>query len=143
MAKRPAKRPNNDCPCGSGVSYTRCCKAFHLRQALPDTAERLMRSRYVAFAKRLDSYLMFTWAPETRPATLQLSRAQEFTGLEIVAADAGGPGDAGGVVEFIARYTIDGRESALHEVSRFRRLTEQDDRWVYVDGDVSESEPRR
>ncbi|NLA35857.1 MAG: hypothetical protein GX868_09220 [Actinobacteria bacterium] len=137
MAKRPAKRPNNECPCGSGASYTRCCKAFHLRQALPETAESLMRSRYVAFAKRLDSYLLFTWAPETRPATLTLSGAQTFTGLDIVATEAGGPGDAGGLVEFTARYVIDGRAAALHEVSLFRRLTEEDDRWVYVDGDVS------
>ena len=137
MAKRPAKRPNSACPCGSGESYTRCCKAFHLRQAVPDTAEELMRSRYVAFAKRLESYLLFTWAPETRPAALDLVRDQEFTGLEIVAADAGGMGDAGGVVEFIATYSIGGRSSSLHEVSRFRRLTEEDDRWVYVDGDVA------
>lgn len=138
MARRPSThRPNTDCPCSSGQSYTRCCKPFHLRHALPDTAEQLMRSRYVAFAKRLESYLLYTWAPETRPESLSLSKDQTFTGLEILTTSAGGVGDAGGEVEFVAAYTIEGRNHRLAERSRFRRLTEDNDRWVYVDGDVN------
>ncbi|MBX9245963.1 hypothetical protein ICW40_14235 [Actinotalea ferrariae] len=51
-----------------------------------------------------------------------------WTGLSIVATDAGGTDDATGVVEFVAGF--DG--GALHERSRFER---RGGRWFYVDGD--------
>ena len=47
------------CPCGGGVSYTHCCEPFHTGQALPPTAEALMRSRYSAFVLGLADYLEY------------------------------------------------------------------------------------
>jgi SEC-C motif domain protein len=38
------------------------------------------------------------------------------------------------IVEFVARYKVNGRAQRLHEVSRFVR---EDGRWVYVSGEVS------
>jgi SEC-C motif-containing protein len=38
------------------------------------------------------------------------------------------------IVEFVARYKVNGRAHRLHEVSRFVR---EDGRWFYVDGEVS------
>ena len=57
-----------------------------------------------------------------------------WLGLKILATDAGGPEDAHGTVEFVARYKIDGRARRLHERSRFRR---RDGRWFYLDGDLA------
>lgn len=40
---------SEDCPCQSGHQYADCCGKFHLREAFPETAEQLMRSRYTAY----------------------------------------------------------------------------------------------
>ena len=71
------------CPCGGGISYTHCCEPFHTGQALPPTAEALMRSRYSAFVLGLADYLWRTWHPRTRPQRVHLDDTV-WTGLEIV-----------------------------------------------------------
>ena len=49
-------------------------------------------------------------------------------------ADAGGPWDDAGTVEFVAHYRLDdGRRGRLHETSHFVR---EDGRWLYVDGGI-------
>lgn len=119
------------CPCGSGRGYDACCAPFHRGTALPASAEELMRSRYSAFVKGLASYLLHTWHPATQPPSLQLDERIEWTGLEVLAAQAGGPEDRRGMVEFVAHFTRDGQPGSLHEISRFRR---QGDTWLYVRG---------
>lgn len=95
------------------------------------TAEELMRSRYSAFAVHDTAYLLRSWHPATRPATLDLDPRLVWTGLEIVATEAGGPGDTNGVVEFRAHHRRDGADGVLHEISRFRRDGAE---WRYVRG---------
>lgn len=90
-----------------------------------------MRSRYAAFVEGREDYLLATWAPETRPASLELDPDQRWLGLSIRAAEAGGAGDAEGYVEFVARSRVRGQGVRLHERSRFRREAGY---WVYVDG---------
>lgn len=92
-----------------------------------------MRSRYSAFALHEAAYLLRTWHPATRPATLDLDPRLTWVGLEIVATEAGGPDDVNGVVEFRAHHRIAGEAGVLHEVSRFRR---QDGGWRYVRGRI-------
>ena len=69
------------CPCGrtgtfGASSYLQCCGRYlepDSRQYLqaPD-AEHLMRSRYTAHARGAAAYLLATWAPSHRPASLDL-----------------------------------------------------------------------
>ncbi|MFN8052007.1 MAG: YchJ family metal-binding protein [Acidimicrobiales bacterium] len=115
-----------DCPCGSGRAYSACCRSFHLRTAVPETAEELMRSRYTAYAKRLESYLRYSWHPDTCPSDLTLDPRLVWTGLTIVETSGGGPDDDTGTVEFVATFNERGR---LAERSEFVRL---DGRWVYL-----------
>ena len=119
------------CPCLSGEVYGACCGPLHHGTTPAPTAERLMRSRYSAFVLLRASYLLETWHPSTRPATLDLDPATRWFGLEIVRTKAGGPFDAEGVVEFEARHRGDDGVGTQHEVSRFVRV---DRRWLYVDG---------
>ena len=95
-----------------------------------------MRSRFSAFALGLTPYLLASWHPSTRPATLEPDPGTEWRRLQIVDVMAGGPDDAEGVVEFRAsfRSTSGGGAGAglLHERSRFVR---DEGRWVYLDGD--------
>lgn len=92
-----------------------------------------MRSRYCAFVIRNSDYLLRTWHADTRPEQLQLERDVSWFGLEIVASDAGGPGDSDGRVEFIAQFNGHDRLQYLHERSRFVR---ENGRWFYLDGEI-------
>jgi SEC-C motif-containing protein len=100
-----------------------------------ETAEALMRSRYVAYVLHDTDYLLATWHPAKRPRALDLGRGQRWLGLRIKRTERGFSGDSEGVVEFVARYKIQGRGYRLHEVSRFVRINGS---WVYLDGELLE-----
>ncbi len=89
-----------------------------------------MRSRYAAYALKLESYLLDTWDASSRPASLEWDQMPgQWLGLQILDAPAAA-GDEG-VVEFVARYRVNGRAGRLHERSRFLRRA---GRWYYLDG---------
>jgi len=129
-------RPEPACPCGSGQAYAACCGVFIDNGALPATAEQLMRSRYSAYVLAREDYLLRTWHGSTLPVQLGLLDAGpvKWLGLKILRCDAGGVDDRDGIVEFVARYQVNGRAERLHEVSRFVRDAGQ---WLYVDGQIT------
>jgi SEC-C motif-containing protein len=88
-----------------------------------------MRSRFDAYVALDVEYLLATWHPSTRPASLVLDPAVRWLRLEILAAERGKMLDTAGTVEFRAHY----RGGSLHETSRFVKVDRQ---WFYVDGDV-------
>lgn len=96
-----------------------------------DTAEGLMRSRFAAFRDGDAAWLLRSWHPSTRPATLDLTDNPTWRGLQIVDTVDGGPNAVTGIVEFRASYRIDGDPHVQHERSNFVR---EDGRWFYVDG---------
>ncbi|MGW2959609.1 YchJ family protein [Streptomyces sp. NPDC001220] len=126
-AKRSRRQPAAGCPCGLAETYEKCCGRFHRGAAAP-TAEALMRSRYSAFVRRDEPYLLRTWHPRTRPGRLDLDPGMRWTGLEILATTDGTAFHATGTVTFRASF----KGGSLHEVSRFERV---DGAWVYLDGD--------
>ena len=81
------------CPCGTGESYAECCRPLHQQQRLAGTAEELMRSRYSAYAIRVDDHVFRTWHPRTRPDDVTTSPALRWEGLTVVEAQDGGLGD--------------------------------------------------
>jgi SEC-C motif-containing protein len=123
--------PPDPCPCGSSRAYADCCGRWHAGTPAPD-AERLMRSRYSAFVLQRPQYLLDTWHPHTRPATLELDEpGLKWLGLEVRSHRVTGPDTA--EVDFVARSKVGGRAHRLHERSRFERI---DGRWFYIDGDL-------
>ena len=141
-------RPTSACPCG-GPAFDRCCGPYLAGTALPPTAEALMRSRYTAFTRKDEAYLVATWHPSTRPQEAIVDEAEpmRWLGLEIKTAlrlrqrKAELPDDPGqdphhDTVEFVARFKVGGRAHRLHEVSRFVREPGPDGvlRWFYLDG---------
>ncbi|CDI04597.1 conserved hypothetical protein [Candidatus Competibacter denitrificans Run_A_D11] len=117
------------CPCGAKVAYTACCGRYLDSSLYPNTAEALMRSRYVAYVRGRADYLLQTWHPSTRPASLDLSaETGSWLGLKVLRVEAGGAEDVEGLVEFVARYKVNGRAQRLREVSRFIR---EECRWFY------------
>ena len=141
MSRTPAV-PSAACPCGrlqgSGakakpLAYADCCGRFidHWdAQPAPD-AECLMRSRYTAFVQGRADYLLATWHPSHRPASLDFDAAAQWLGLEVRGHWVKDVDHA--EVEFVARHRLSGRAVRLHERSRFVR---EGGRWYYVDGDT-------
>ena len=126
----------SQCPCGSSLSLTQCCGVLHAGQAAT-TTEQLMRSRYSAFAADRADYLLATWHPSTRPATLALEPHTRWLGLQVRAHRV--LDETHAEVEFVARSRVaGGRATRLHERSRFVRENVQGGwRWFYLDGDLS------
>ena len=94
-----------------------------------------MRSRYAAFVRTNEPYLLATWDPRTRPASVAFDANQKWLGLTIVDAKETGADTA--EVEFIARFRVGGGSAARHhERSRFVR---EGGRWFYSDGDLVNS----
>lgn len=121
------------CVCGSGKPFGDCCAVYLNGSQLPETAEQLMRSRYSAYVHEHAEYLLTTWHPETRPPSLAFDREARPRWLGLNIKRAANVDAAHAVVEFVARYKINGRAFRMHETSRFARI---DGRWYYRDGDV-------
>jgi len=130
MKKTP---PIDDrCPCGSGNALPTCCGKYLDGHVAVPSAEHLMRSRYTAYVKMDTSYLLATWHPTTRPATLDLSPTQ-WLGLTVTRH---APQDnTHATVAFVARYKVGGRAHRLVESSRFIC---EDGHWFYLDGEIGE-----
>ncbi len=124
------------CPCGdSGKPYAACCERYLEGSEPAPTAEALMRSRYAAYTLLKEEYLLATWHASTRPASLGLAgeAPTKWIGLDVKRHEQQDADHA--IVEFVARYKVNGRAFRLHEVSRFVR---EDGQWFYVDGDVAQ-----
>lgn len=133
-----AKKTDNACPCCSKLPYAECCGRYLDGGLTAPTAEALMRSRYTAYTLRREDYVLRTWHPAKRPVALGLSdedasqRPTQWIDLEVqhhVLKDA-----SNAIVEFVARYRINGRAYRLHEISHFVR---EDGCWLYFDGEMT------
>ncbi|MCZ4124460.1 YchJ family protein [Streptomyces sp. H39-S7] len=122
-------RPTAPCPCGLDASYRDCCGRLHRGEAAAPTAERLMRSRFSAFAVRDAAYLLRTWHSTTRPPGIAFEPGQRWTRLEIIGTADGSAFHTEGTVEFRAHYSLRGHTDSQHELSRFVR---EDALWVYL-----------
>ena len=94
-----------------------------------------MRSRYSAYVLGLESYLLATWHPATRPAALDLAASPRPQWLGLTVKSHAPPDATHATVEFVARYKLNGRAFRMHETSRFERV---DGHWLYVDGEIRE-----
>lgn len=126
-----------NCPCGSEAKYDNCCGPFLSGNTLPDTAEKLMRSRYTAITRADIKYIEKTTAAEGRKTldlieTKKWATENQWKSLTIIETQKGGPGDDTGVVEFTATFENNGQGTDHHEVSQFRKA--DDGKWLYVDG---------
>lgn len=122
------------CPCGSGRSYRDCCGLYLDSGEKPATAEVLMRSRYTAYVLQRENYLLASWHPATRPAKLGLMNEVATQWIDLTVKRHDQQSEERAIVEFVARYKVNGRAHRMHEVSRFVRT---DGRWLYVDGDLT------
>ena len=134
MAKR---RGPKACPCTSGAPYAECCRPFHGGEEAPDP-ERLMRSRFAAFALGDGAYLFRTLHPDhpmrAKPedeAIRELSRAKQARRYQrLTIHESETEGDAGRVL-FTAHVFRKGKDESFTELSEFARV---DGAWRYREG---------
>lgn len=92
-----------------------------------------MRSRYSAFVLGLESYLLTSWHPSTRPAELDVSTPPQPKWIGLKVLDKAMQDAEHGTVHFLARCRVGGKAERLEENSRFVR---ENGRWYYLDGDI-------
>ena len=121
------------CPCQSGKSYTDCCQPFHLHQMIPDSAEKLMRSRYTAYTQVNIPYIVETTVPAQQPLLDQQAMQlwgdeTDWAGLKIISHQP-----------FVSKihswveFNIENGIDAHHERSLFVLIS---GRWYFVDPTV-------
>ena len=107
------------CPCNPANEYVNCCKVFHDGKPAP-TAEKLMRSRYSAYALKMEDYIFKTWHSSSKPAILGLNGDNtKWVGLQVLNKVKGEETDQDGYVEFIASFEQNGKLGVMHETSYF------------------------
>ena len=118
------------CYCGTGIPFSECCEPYLKRLKNAPTAEKLMRSRYSAYATQEVDYLIFSTHSSQRKfysksEILDWSRSNQWVKLEVLNATEN-------QVEFEA-YFIDSNLKAQihHEKSTFKK---ENGIWFYVDG---------
>jgi SEC-C motif-containing protein len=133
----------NQCPCGSGASYSECCEKFISGSQPAQTAEQLMRARYSAYVNCEMDFVFASTHPDHRTGydhagTKQWAENAQWEGLEIVATQKGGVDDSVGEVEFIARFSEKGVARVHHEDGQFKR---KEGTWYFTDGLMVRSKP--
>ena len=131
-----------NCPCGMEKPYEECCGPFIQGDALPQTPEALMRSRYTAFTKTEVDYILNTVHPEKREqhdekTVHNWAKNSDWIGLEILDTEKGGPDDTEGVVEFKVQYYQKGKRQTHHEIAQFKK---EEDTWYFLDGNAPQQE---
>lgn len=131
MYTPPPRPPATEaCTCGSGQRFAGCCAPL-LSGTLPaPSPEALMRARYSAYVLGDVAYLLASWHPHTRPATLTLDTQPQWQCLQVIGSGQAADG-ASGWVEFAAHYLGPAGNGCLRERSRFVHARGQ---WLYLDG---------
>lgn len=125
--------PPTLCPCSPSLPYSKCCHPFHTHQTHPQTAEKLMHSRYSAYVLHNIGYIVATTVPSqqnllNQEEIQQWSRGTLWLGLEVIHHTLIGKRHA--QVEFNAHFQ-DGAETAYHhELSTFVNI---DGYWYFID----------
>ena len=127
---------NELCPCGSNKAFSECCESFIKEVKLPETAEKLMRSRYSAYDKKEIDYLFNTTYPEyqkyyDKESIRQWAAITVWKKLEVIRTVKGQTSDTTGQVEFKAYYSENGINKVHHELSDFKK---ENGKWFFQSG---------
>jgi SEC-C motif-containing protein len=93
-----------------------------------------MRSRYTAYVKHAYDHLGRSLSADQRKdysadEAKRWAESSEWLGLKVLRTEGGGPADTDGLVEFSARYRVEGKEHEHVETAVFNR---EQGAWVYA-----------
>lgn len=136
----------SQCPCGSNLNYSDCCGLYITAQAIPQTPEALMRSRYTAYSMANIAYIKKTMIGKPLVGFNEekaeiWAKEIHWIGLKIVQSYIDDSNEHSGFVEFIATYLDEQTLKTLHEISQFELINGH---WFYMDGQQPKSsQPNR
>ena len=119
-----------NCYCCSKRPFSECCEPFISGSALPDTAEKLMRSRFSAYSTGHYRYIFDTYAQTYQQQLTVEDIAQSAAGTRWFALNVI-PNKDPRKVEFKAWYFDNKKIGLMHETSNF---VVEADKWKYTDG---------
>jgi SEC-C motif-containing protein len=122
------------CYCGSEQLYGNCCQPYHLGLKRAENPEKLMRSRYSAYATANIDYIQATMRGKASQGFDPIeakSWAQRVLWVKLQVLSAKQTSLTQGQVEFIASFMENKTLCEMREISDFL-FTEG--RWFYVDG---------
>lgn len=143
-----------DCPCGSGLEYMKCCGRIHKSaDAFANaTPEQIVRARYSAYAKREIDFIVGSVHPLNKNFQADIEQMKhdieincydnfELKQCNILEETFEGEGEQQiAKVKFVATMTqVDSRErTAFMETSTFARAGKhiRQGAWLYRDGEV-------
>jgi SEC-C motif domain protein len=131
------------CTCDTKKPFSECCEPVLKGARNPESPAELMRARYSAFVHHEIDFILNTVSPAKRKefdrqGIEDWSRNTEWKGLEIVSTVKGGPADATGEVEFIAKYREKDEDQNHHELASFVKLN---GKWYFDDGRTPSQKP--
>jgi SEC-C motif-containing protein len=123
------------CYCGSGIEKELCCLKFIKKEALPESVQELMRSRYSAYVLGDGRYLVDTNIAKNRyeedvALISEHAKNTQWLKLEIIKSYEKG---LEGFVEFKAYYRENSKIHLHHEKSTFLKV---DGVWLYEEGEL-------
>lgn len=121
---------SESCYCGSKNSFIDCCEPFLKGEKTALSAEKLMRSRYTAYATQSADYLVDTTHVSTRKfhskeSILEWSKSNHWIKLEILNASEKH-------VEFKAYFLDSNLKAQIHHENSY--FINENGKWFYVDG---------
>jgi SEC-C motif-containing protein len=121
------------------MTLENCCQPYLLGKKFPDSPEKLMRSRFTAYALQRPDFLRNTTAEAEREKLdweelSRYCRSVKCISLKVLKTEGGGAEDENGTVLFHASLQINGKRLLHRELSRFTR---EAGHWVYVDGETN------
>jgi len=149
-----------DCPCGSGLGYMKCCGKIHKdpEAYAKATAEQVVRARYSAYAKREVDFIVGSTHPLNKDFMTDIEHWKEtirtncydnfeLKSCKILSESYEGEGDKEiGKVKFVATMTqVDSREkTAFMETSKFERAGKhiRGGAWLYKSGEIESPDER-
>uniref|UniRef100_A0A448Z7K1 YchJ-like middle NTF2-like domain-containing protein n=1 Tax=Pseudo-nitzschia multistriata TaxID=183589 RepID=A0A448Z7K1_9STRA len=143
------------CPCGSGETYSNCCSKVHknVQNFRKATAEQIVRARYSAYARKLPEFLMMSTHPNNKAFNPDLRKWKEDIKLNmydnfdlekcvIVEEHYDDTNDEDTEVEtasvkFIAEMVLreTGEKTSFMETSAFEKA-QNSGAWLYLSGDI-------
>lgn len=118
----------SQCPCGLDKHYKQCCELLHKTIIHAESAEILMRSRFSAYVKKNQQYLLDTWHSSTRPSEINFEGPGGFRWIKLTINESK-EADKEAMVDFTAHYLINGQQGQMQEHSRFIK---EDGFWYYA-----------
>ena len=125
------------CYCCADLPFSACCEPFLTHKKIPDTAEKLMRSRFSAYATKNFEYVLRTYAAD-KQANLNINtlaeNAENIIWFALRIDDTNNiplTSNATDTVTFTAFYFENKNIFQLHETSNF---VVEDNQWRYYDG---------